>query len=107
MHKVGFTFKCSVHNMESSLPPRIFEHKHVQESIDKRKEATKLATRKMLSNKIKKQQIKTCSTERDECEIERHFRRLIHIVCQYKRHILHIMSFPQTHPKQKQIGSQA
>ena len=24
MHKVGFTFHCSVHNMESSLPPRIF-----------------------------------------------------------------------------------
>ena len=24
MHKVGFTFHCSVHNMKSLLPPRIF-----------------------------------------------------------------------------------
>ena len=44
MHKVEFTFQSSVHNMESSLPPRNFEHKNMQESKDKRKEAINLAT---------------------------------------------------------------
>ena len=53
MHKVGFTFQCSVHNMESSPPSRNFEHKHVQESIDKRKEAINLATWKNWATKAR------------------------------------------------------